>query len=154
MATIKQTEEVYNLLEQKLLPIKGTGLAYQISKNLKNIKGFFTELEEVRKGIVDKYTEKDENGNVVEYIYINNETTKQPELATDEEGNNIKATSEDVFKGGKLDFKNPEFQKEIDALMKTEFDNFYKIDLSKLSENQIMLLDGVDLSPLLGCIID
>lgn len=152
MSSIKETEDIFVLLSEKISPIKGTGLVYPIARNLKNIKAFFTDLDEDRKTILEKFTEKDAEGKVIEYVFKQNEETKQFDLALDSEGNFIKASEETINKGGKLDYKNPDFVAAMKDWSNVKFDNFYKVDIAKLTDDQLALLDGINIEPLLDTV--
>lgn len=152
MATIEKTIQTLEFLEKTLLPIKGTGLSLVINNNIKNIKDFLYVINIERDSIIQKYLEKDSDGNIVEYEY-SEDANGVKSLVVDSEGNAKKATEESQIKGGKIDVNSNQFQEEIGKLSSKEFVNFYTIKGDTLSFEQLKALDGVDFTSILGTII-
>ena len=152
MTNIDKTIQILETLEKKLLPIKGTGLSVKINANIKLIRDFLTEVNLERDSIIQKYLERDSEGNIIEYEY-SEDSNGVKTLVVDSEGNAKRATSETLIKGGKIDVNNSQFQEEMSKLSSRQFDSYSTVLESQLSFEQLKALDGVDFSNIIGTII-
>lgn len=146
--------EVENCLKSKLLPVKETGLGYHINKNIVILNKAIKEHRALLPVLQEPFIIKDENGE--KQLFKLKQEGQGLALFLDEEGNKVKATKEDKLKDSIYDVENSDFQEVVDKWEKDEI----TVDLFDLPKEKVDeciengKFDGVDITPLLGILID
>ena len=146
--------EVENCLKSKLLPVKETGLGYHINKNIVILNKAIKEHRELLPVLQEPFIVKDENGE--KQLFKLKQEGQGLALFLDENGNKVKATEKDTLKDSIYDVENPAFQEAVknweEDAVKVDLFDFPKDKIEACIENN--KFDGVDITPLLGILID
>lgn len=149
--TVNLTSNEINELKNSfdtILPIKGTGLTFEISENLQNIEKAITSIKAIAKDITEKYIIKDAEGKkqkfAVDYVgdqyFYKRKEGKFVKVSEEEEGEFM------------IDTQNEEYQNDNKIFSEKTFE----LKLNTISRDNLKALsaegkpfDGVNIVPLL-----